>query len=226
MIRNTDKRHADGVPAAADGTVLIGELDADGYGIMLFSPDLFNEYIRINKWRARKYITFFNNNREKFFQIIKDGIPAPFYLLPKFQYNIFVKVNAANDEIPGGYRKMFQYNRFYMEIGKNNKLCIASFAFMENSVELIEQNITEKSESVPTGPEEIMEQYNYAFRVELESGKYYFNLIGLEKINKGERESKNYGYLFEFIKDGNAINDNFNKCDNDQYIFDIMQYKL
>jgi hypothetical protein len=39
-----------------------------------------------------------------------------------------------------------------------------------------------------------------------------------------ERESKNYGYLFEFIKDENAINDNFNKCDNDKYTFDIMQY--
>jgi hypothetical protein len=51
-----------------------------------------------------------------------------------------------------------------------------------------------------------------------------FNLIGLEKINKGERQSKNYGYLFEFTKDENAKNDNFNKCDNDKYIFDIIQY--
>jgi hypothetical protein len=203
---------------------LIGELEANGYGIMVFSPDLFSEYIKNNKWRARKYITFFNNNKDKFFQIIKDGILAPFYLLPMFQYNIFVKINETNEKIPDGYKKVFQHNGFYMEIGKNNKLCIASFAFMENNMELIKQNITEKSELVPTGPEEIMEQYNYAFGVELESGKYYFNLIGLEKANMGERQSKNYGYLFEFTKDKNAINDNFNKCDNDKYIFDIIQY--
>jgi hypothetical protein len=203
---------------------LIGELEAEDYGIMVFSPDLFGEYIKNNKWRAKKYITFFNNNKDKFFQIIKDGILAPFYLLPMFQYNIFVKINETNDKIPDGYKKVFQYNGFYIEIGKNNKLCIASFAFMENNIELIKQNITEKSELVPTGPEEIMEQYNYAFGVELESGKYYFNLIGLEKINKGERESKNYGYLFEFTKDKDAVNDNFNKCDNDKYIFSIIEY--
>jgi hypothetical protein len=58
----------------------------------------------------------------------------------------------------------------------------------------------------------------------MEAGKYNFNLIGLEKINKEERQSKNYGYLFEFTKDDNAINDNFNKCDNDKYTFDILQY--
>jgi hypothetical protein len=60
---------------------LIGELEAYGYGIMVFSPDLFNKYIKINKLKAKKYITFFNNNKDKFFQIIKGGILAPFYLL-------------------------------------------------------------------------------------------------------------------------------------------------
>jgi hypothetical protein len=203
---------------------LIGELEAYGYGIMIFSPDLFNEYVKINKLKAKKYITFFNNHKNKFFQIIKSGILAPFYLLSMFQYNIFVKINETNDEIPDGYEKIFRYNGFYIEVGNNDRLCIASFAFMENNTELIKQNITEKSEFIPTGPEEIMEQYNYAFGIELESGKYQFNLIGLEKINKEERESKNYGYLFEFIHDKNATNDNFNRCDNDKYIFDIPQY--
>jgi hypothetical protein len=191
----------------------IGELEAAGYGIMVFSPNVFNEYIKNTTRGAKKYITFFNNTKDKFFQIIKDGIPAPFYLLPMFQYAIFVKINKTNDTLPGGYKKAFQYNGFYAEIGKNNELCIARFAFMENNSELIKQNITEKSELVPTGPEEIMEQYNYALALKLKSGNYYFTLIGLKKIHEGDRQSKNYEYLFQFTRDKNAVNDNFNKCD-------------
>ena len=203
---------------------LLGELSARDYGIVVFSPDLFNEYVKINKWKAKKLITFFNKDKDKFLQIIKDGILVPFYLIPSYEYNIFLKVNKVDKEMPKGYKNIYQYNNFYIEIGKNNKLCIASFAFLENNVDLIRQNITEKSETIPSGPNEIMEQYNFAFGFELDAGKYNFNLIGLEKEDIGERESKNFGYLLEFMKNENAKNDNFNKCDNDKNEFSIIKH--
>jgi hypothetical protein len=204
----------------------IGELSAFEYGIMVFSPGLFNEYIKQNKIKAKKYISYFNKNKEVFYKIIKDGIIAPFYLIPCFKYNIFVKINEEDKNIPDGYKKVFEYNDFYIKIDEGKKLCLASFYFMETGINLIKQNITEQSELVPTGPEEIMEQCNYALGIEIETGIYNFNLIGLEKIDKTkEREAKNYGYLFEFTKNENAINDNFNKCDNEKYEFSIIKYK-
>ena len=71
------------------------------------------------------------------------------------------------------------------------------------------------TEYIKTGPKEIMEPYNYRLGFDIPKGKYEFDLIGLEKIEKTERESKNYGYAFVFKKNENAINNNLTKCDNE-----------
>ncbi|MDR1316510.1 MAG: hypothetical protein LBK13_06510 [Spirochaetales bacterium] len=205
--------------------VNIGDLSADGYGMMVFSTDLFNEYVKNKKWRAKKYLSFFDKNKECFYQIIKDGIIVPIYKIPKFEYEIFVKINDRDNNLPEGYKEIYRYNDFYMEAGNSNKLCFANFEVFEYNIDLIKNNITEKSEIIPTGPEEIMEKYNLALGLDIEKGKYNYNLIGLKRIHEKERQSKNYGYLFEFTKNENAVNDNFNKADDEKYIFSILEYE-
>jgi hypothetical protein len=203
----------------------IGELDAMGYGIIIFATDLFNEYINNKKWKAKKYISWFNKNKEQFHQIIKDGILFPIYTICKYEYEIFVKINEKNNLIPKGYKEIYKYNDFYMEVGNNNKLCFANFSFFENSLDSIKKNITEESHMFETGPDKpndpfTIENYNYALGLDIEKGKYNYNIIGLKRINEIKRESKNHAFLFEFIKNENAINNNFN-MDNEKYEYDI-----
>ena len=202
----------------------IGDLSANDYGIMLFSTDSFNEYVKNKKWKAKKFLSWFDKNKNDFFQIIKDGIIVPIYQIPDFEYEIFVKINENNEKIPDGYKEMFRYNNFYIEVGITNKLCFASFSFFEHNLDLIKSNITEESEMIPTGVTGKLEKYNSALGLNIEKGKYSYNLVGLKRLEEKERESKNYGYLFEFTKNENAINDNFNKADNDKYVFSINQY--
>jgi hypothetical protein len=204
--------------------VNIGDLSADGYGMMVFSTDLFNEYIKTKKWKAKKYLSFFDKNKEYFYQIIKDGILVPIYRISCFEYEIFIKINEKDNTIPEGYKEIYRYNDFYIEVGNNNKLCFASFDILEYNIDLTKNNITEKSRMTPTGPEEIMEKYNSAIGFDIEKGKYNYNLIGLKRIEEKERQSKNYGYLLEFTRNENAVNDNFNKADDDKYEFDIFNY--
>ena len=202
----------------------IGELSADGYGMAVFATDVFNSYMKEKKCRAKKYLSYFDKNKEFFYQTIKDGIFLPIYRLCSFQYEIFVSVNEGDIlHIPEGYRQVFRYNGFYAETGKQNKLCFASFSFVEYSGELIKQNIADKSNQIPTGPEEILENYNSAIGFDLPEGKYRFDLVGLKRINPLQRESKNYAYLFIFHQDNNAVNDNFNKGDDEVFIFDIYE---
>ena len=198
----------------------IGELDAMGYGIIIFSTDLFNEYLKQKKWKAKKYISWFNKNKEQFHQIIKDGIIFPIYTICIYEYEIFVKINEQNTKIPIGYKEIYRYNNFYMEVGTKNKLCFANFDFFEHGIDSIKKNITEESHKIPTGPKLIIENYNYALGLDIEKGKYNYNLIGLKRINEIERESKNHAFLFEFTKNENAINNNFN-MDNEKYEYDI-----
>ena len=198
----------------------LGELSADGYGIILFSPEKFNHFLKTRKCRAKKYLTYFDKNKEVFFDLVKAGILLPFYRISSFEYEIFTTLNEREVSIPNGYEQVYCYTDFFVEVG-NGKLCFANFDYLEYHKEKIDNGQTDYGTEIPTGPEEIMEMYNYALGLELETGEYQFDLYGLRRIELLERESKNFGFLFAFRKVENATNDNFNKCDNDKYNFDI-----
>ncbi|MEN7547195.1 hypothetical protein AAG747_04705 [Rapidithrix thailandica] len=200
----------------------IGDLSADGYGIMIFSPYIFNEYLKLKKCRAKKFLSYFDKNKEFFYQTIKDGKILPLYQLASFEYDLFVSMDEEKEDIPKEYLKVYEYKGFFIEVGIDEKLCFANFDFMEYEGESIKKGITKKSELIPTGAEEILENYNSALELEIEKGKYALDIIGLKRKNKLERESKNFAYLFRFTKKTIA-NENFIKADNDTCTFDIIQ---
>ncbi len=203
----------------------IGEFSADGYGMSIISTDLLTEYLKNKKCRAKKLLSYFNKNKELFFDSIKDGKILPFYQIPSFEYSIFISINDQDYEISTDYNEVFTYKNFYLEVGKLGRVCIASFDYLEYQLENIKQNITDKEDVIPSGPESILEKYFPAKGFEIEKGIYEFDLIGLERKEKLERESKNFAYAFVFRKNENAKNDNFKKADNDKFSFDITSYK-
>ena len=202
----------------------IGDLSADGYGIMIFSPDRFNAYIKAKKCRAKKFLSYFDKNKDFFYNTIKDGKILPLYPLASFEYDLFISINEEF-QLPLNYKKVFEYQDFYVEVGAANKLCFANFDFLEYQNNLIKNNITEKSDLIPTGAEGVLEKYNSALGLEIQQGIYSMNIIGLKRKVELERESKNFAYLFCLTKKENTVNDNFKKADNDHCTFDIMQYK-
>ncbi len=203
----------------------IGDLSADSYGIMIFAPDLFNEYLKEKKIRARKFLSYFDRNKEVFFSFIKDGKIIPIYQICSFEYDIFVSVDDTDNSLPKGYSKVYEYKDFFIEIGDENKLCFASFSFMEFEGASIKKGVTKRSRMTPTGPTGVLEKYNTALDVEIEKGVYSLDIIGLEREEKLERESKNFAYLFRFNRKSDMINNNFERGDNDVHTFDILQYK-
>lgn len=202
----------------------IGALEAGGYGIMLFSPAKLNGFLKSKKCRAKKYLTYFNKNKDVFFDSIKAGIMLPFYRICCFEYEIFVTINEQNITIPEGYEKVYEYKNFFVTV-ENNKLCFSSFDYLEYHKDKIDKEQSDYGVEIPSGPEEIMEWYNSAIGLDLESGNYQFDLYGLKRIQELERESKNYAFLFAFKNAENIINENLEKCDNDIHNFDIRKVK-
>ena len=200
----------------------IGEFSADGYGMSIISTELFTKYLKDKKCRAKKLLTYFDKNKELFFDIIKDGKFLPFYKISSFEYSIFVSVDKPEFEIPTDYNEIFRYKDFYLEVGELGRVCLASFDYVEYRFENIKQNITDRENIIPSGPEEILEKYYPAKGFNIEQGIYEFDLIGLERKVKLERESKNFAYAFVFRKNEKAKNDNFEKADNDKHKFDII----
>lgn len=52
------------------------------------------------------------------------------------------------------------------------------------------------------------------------------DIVGLRHNHEMQIESKNLAYLFRFTHDENAINDNFEKADNDRFTFDIIHMEI
>ena len=197
----------------------IGEFSADGYGMSIISTDLFTEYLKNKRCRAKKILSYFDKNKELFFDSIRAGRFLPFYKIPSFQYSIFLSIDEQATELPVDYDVVFRYNNFYLEVGGLGKACIARLNYLEYQFEDIKQNLVEKENIIPSGPEGVLEKYYPVKGFEIRQGIYEFDLIGLERKERIERESKNYAYAFVFRKNENAKNDNLEKADNDNFDF-------
>ncbi|MDO5105262.1 hypothetical protein [Capnocytophaga sp.] len=171
-------------------------------------------------------ISYFDKKKEVFFDFIKNGKIVPFYQISRFEYSIFIAINDENPTLPTGWREVYRYEDFFMQVGDLQKVCLASFSYLEYHLAGIKKNITDRFSVIPTGAEGVLEEYHSARGFDLPKGNYYFDLIGLEKIEKGKRESKNYGFAFVFRSEENAVNHNFTKCNNadNQYKFDIVSH--
>ncbi|REC63435.1 hypothetical protein DRF65_04880 [Chryseobacterium pennae] len=203
----------------------IGEFSADGYGMAIISTDLFTEYLKEKKCRGKKLLSYFDKHKELFLSSIKEGRFLPFYQISVFEYTIFISVDEESVELPQGYDEVFRYNNFFLEVGDLGRICFASFDYLEYRLENIKQNITDKEDQIPTGADGHIESYFPAKGFDLSKGIYEFDLVGLERTEKLERESKNYAYVFIFRSNEKADNHNFEKADNDTHSFDIPGYK-
>lgn len=203
----------------------IGEFSADGYGMAILSTDLLTEYLKDKNCRAKKLISYFDKHKDLFFESIKAGRFLPFYRIASFEYSIFVSVDEKGVEIPADYNEVFRFNGFYLEVGKIGKVCLASFNYLEYHLEDVKNGMTDKENIIPSGPKEILEKYYPAKGLDIDPGVYEFDLIGLERKTPLERKSKNYGYAFVFRSNVDAKNNNYEKADNDVYVFDVISYK-
>ncbi|WP_454880784.1 hypothetical protein [Sphingobacterium detergens] len=203
----------------------IGDIYAFGYGISVISTDLLTEYLKENKCKAKKLLTYLDKNKDFFHQMIKDGRILPFYQIPMYNYQIFVSINELETNIPKDYKKIFQYDNFFIEVGQLNKICFTNLDYLEHHLGKIKQNITEDFKTIPSGSESIPVKCNYAIGFELPKGKYEFDIIGLKRQEETKNESKNLAYMFTFRKNDNAINENFEKGDNEKSTFDIGRYE-
>ncbi|SEW24223.1 hypothetical protein [Chitinophaga arvensicola] len=203
----------------------IGELSADGYGFAIISTDVLTQYLSDKKVKAKKLISYLDKNKPIFYQMIKDGKMAPFYRISAFEYAIFTTLNEDNSPLPAGYKEIFRYPGFYLEVGDLGRICFASFDYLEYQLADIKANITDKMDEIPSGAAGTLEKYYPAIGMDLPRGTYLFDLVGLKREQELERESKNYAYQLCFREVANAHNDNFEKCDNDKYSFDIDGYE-
>lgn len=195
----------------------------DGYGIAFLSVDLFMEEIRNIKCRARKFISYFNKNKDIYFHFIESGILVPFHPVNAGDVPVFIETDSDVFPVPEGYRILFQYDDFYMKVGQKGIVTLASFGHLEYEGKAIADGKTSRSSLTGDGKE-----CSDAVDFELKEGEYQFSMIGLEKLSKTDFELKydtGYAYGFHFRKPETIIKDNLEKCDDDRYDFCLSSHR-
>lgn len=61
-----------------------------GYGLFIYSPSTFNEWMQEKKCRAKKMLSYLDKHKDMFFEMIAKGIALPIYQIPTYQYPIFI----------------------------------------------------------------------------------------------------------------------------------------
>lgn len=178
------------------------------------------------KCHAKKLLTYFDKNKNVFFESIKSGVALPFYRISAYQYPIFVSINEDRETIPQGWEQVYRYDDFFIQVGNRNKLCFAAFDYFEYHKDLIDKHQTAYSKEIPSGPEAILETCHYAVDFDIPKGDYSFDLIAYKRSvpldeSKLENYGRNYAFGFVFKSTDKKENTNLDKCDDEKYIFYI-----
>ena len=68
----------------------LNSIYAFGYGLFIYSPSTFNEWMQEKKCRAKKMLSYFDKHKDMFLEMITKGIALPIYQIPTYQYSIYI----------------------------------------------------------------------------------------------------------------------------------------
>ena len=205
----------------------LNSIYAFGYGLFIYSPGTFNEWMQERKCRAKKMLSYLDKHKDMFFEMIAKGIALPIYQIPTERYPILITTEESIN-IPAEWEEVFRYEDWFITIGANDKLCFSSFEFFEEHRDLIA-----KSQCVFTGEVFDINDNPHLFyhsdEIQMPKGNYRFDIYGLKRkqpcpTTDVENRNRNYAYLFAFRKVDNDSNENLERCDNETHIFSIEKY--
>ena len=205
----------------------LNSIYAFGYGLFIYSPSAFNEWMQEKKCRAKKMLSYLDKHKDIFLEMIGEGIALPIYRISTYRYPIFVTLEE-DIEIPVEWEEVFRYEDWFIKIGTDDKLCFSSFEFFEEHRDLIAKN-----KCVFMGEVFDINDNSYPFyhsdEMPMPKGNYRFDVYGLKRKQScpktdAENYNRNYAYLFAFRKVDSDNNENLERCDNDTHIFNIERY--
>ena len=108
----------------------LNSIYAFGYGLFIYSPGTFNEWMQEKKCQAKKMLSYFDMHKDMFLEMITKGIALPIYQIPTYQYSIYI-TTEKDVNIPEDWEQVYLYKDWFITIGTDDKLCFSSFEFFE-----------------------------------------------------------------------------------------------
>lgn len=208
--------------------IQLNDIQAFGYGLSLYSPDILVEFLKAENCKARKLCSYFDKHKDVYYKAISTGVLLPVYRICAFKYAIFISINETDIAPPDGWEQVFKYDDFFIQVGSSNKLCWMSFDDMEENKESVDKRATTDCRIIPHGSKLIMLPVYFAVDIDIPQGNYRFDLTGYKRVvsldeSLQENYGRNYAYGYAFRSTDITDNENMDK-DNEKLQYDIHNF--
>lgn len=177
------------------------------YGLHLYSVENLISFKKTQKIKAKKMLTYFQKNQEKYLKSIHSGVWLPIPSIPSINYNI--KFTHLREAYSDDWEKVYEKNGFFVKVGESNNLWIEDIGVLDD--DWTPDNYSE-NDNLSYKMLDGQIRYN-SHRVQLSCGPYMVSVEGYCKGNS----TPDYGFLFKFQR----VETPFEICDPRQYKFKI-----
>lgn len=209
-------------------------VNANGYGICLFSANTLEDFLKREKIRKKKLLSLLQKDKELYLTTQREGIWVPFAQINSYNYTI--KLAGQDEPFDDQWEQKIDYDGFNLEI--KDGLWISAISRME-PFESKEYHV-EKEEvyaKPPFGqehchsPRELWYKTldgiytNYTdIKYDVPAGKYLLSIKGYVRKESLEYPAPNCGFLFS-LTEVEAFEGFKNPRESDDYDFNLGSMK-
>ena len=184
------------------------------YGLCVVSVENLQEFLREEKIRSKKLLSFFQKKDKKYLLSQQSGVWMPIPQINAGKYIISVKDidMSFGDE----FEEFFEYEGFNIKI--TNGICIGDTELMQpfEVDKYVGDNISYQTIDGYT-------RYS-GFKYDIPEGKYLISVKGYARKEIEDYNAVNYGYQFEFKKVNEF--DGYKNPREERYNFNVASLKL
>lgn len=182
------------------------------YGICLYSVLHLKSYMKeIGKVRLKKILPYFQKNHDIYLQSLSEGVWIPIVKINSVEY--VIKVSNSFEDFDEDWVEVYSYKDFYLRIGSDNSVWIASIGKLLDFNEKEYLNSTDGLLSYNTLDGETI---NSAVKYNIEEGYYSVTIKGYKRKDHQKR-----GFLFTFDKVLSPLEYKDPRCD-ELYHFNLI----
>ena len=183
------------------------------HGLCLFSVDVLQNFLKKEKIRTKKLLTFFQKDVEEYISSQKEGIWLSIPQINSGHY--MIKLDGYDDAFSEEWEQKFQYDGFHIEIKESLWISDIGSFLSFNKNEFAGDSICFK-----TGDGNI--RYS-DFKYNVPSGKYLITIKGYVRRQLLDFPNANYGYSFSLTKIDEF--DGYKNPREEQYNFNVANMK-
>ncbi|CAM3510334.1 MULTISPECIES: hypothetical protein [Zobellia] len=189
------------------------QLEVSDYGLYLSSPDRMNSFLKSEKIKSKKLLSFFQKNHDKYLKSIEEGAWLPILPIDSIEY--IVQVNKALSE---DWIEIYKIEGFNIEVGNDNSLWIGSLSNLHN------WNPKDYPKDKDFNSYETLDgQKCYgSHRFDIPKGKYLINIKAYKHKKQLEYPQANFGFSFE-LESVNQFDGYKDPREDEKYSFNVAQ---